>query len=229
VQPQGLPVHSRPLSTATIRARCTSLVLCWINALNEGLRGGDIGGIMDPAIQQEDALQYAYVVAYQLSFFAIVITVLLNVIFGIIIDTFAELRTESANKKDNMENVCFVCGLDRFTFDTKGGGFEPHIWEDHNMWKYLFMHVHLRGKDVTELNGWEAYVLSLLASEEVSFLPRNTAIVLRDFKEKEEQEQRRQLHQLEQLSQSQAEMMRRLDALTKAVDQTLKLDEVDKR
>ena len=52
VQPQGLPVHSRPLSTATIRARCTSLVLCWINALNEGLRGGDIGGIMDPAIQQ---------------------------------------------------------------------------------------------------------------------------------------------------------------------------------
>jgi len=63
----------------------------------------------------------------------------------------------------------------------------------------------------------------------VSFLPRNTAIVLRDFKEKEEQEQRRQLHQLEQLSQSQAEMMRRLDALTKAVDQTLKLDEVDKR
>ena len=35
----------------------------------------------------------------------------------------------------------------------------------------------LRGKDVTELNGWESCVLSLLASEEVSFLPRNTAIV----------------------------------------------------
>ena len=70
---------------------CTSLARCWINALNEGLRGGDIGGIMQPAVQQGDSFEYAYFVVYQLSFFAIVITVLLNVIFGIIIDTYAAL------------------------------------------------------------------------------------------------------------------------------------------
>ena len=82
---------------------CTTLALCWINALNEGLRGGDIGNIMEPAIMHEDLFQYAYFVVYQLSFFAIVITVLLNVIFGIIVDTFAELRSAHAAKKDNME------------------------------------------------------------------------------------------------------------------------------
>lgn len=63
-----------------------------------------------------------------------VITVLLNVIFGIIIDTFGQLRTDAASKRHNMENTCFICGVDRFTFDTQGGGFKRHITEDHNMW-----------------------------------------------------------------------------------------------
>ena len=58
-------------------------------------------------------------VAYQLSFWAIVITILLNVIFGIIIDTFGELRADHLAKKHDMENTCFVCGVDRFTLDTK--------------------------------------------------------------------------------------------------------------
>ncbi len=38
-----------------------------------------------------------------------------------------------AAKKNHMENTCFVCGVDRFTFDTKGGGFDDHIRNDHWM------------------------------------------------------------------------------------------------
>ena len=72
-------------------------------------------------------------VAYQLSFWAIVITILLNVIFGIIIDTFGELRADHLAKKHDMENTCFVCGVDRFTLDTKGPGFEHHVRNEHNM------------------------------------------------------------------------------------------------
>jgi len=92
-------------------------------------------------------------VAYQLSFWAIVITILLNVIFGIIIDTFGELRSDTLAKKHDMENACFVCGVDRFTLDTKGGGFERHIKEDHYMWNYLYLIVHLREKPPTEYHG----------------------------------------------------------------------------
>ena len=155
---------------------CTNLPDCWVGALSEGLRGGDIGGFMDPR-KPTDPKFYAQVaytqlgvgpglashdpvptpnpipiptpnpspnpipmpgpipkqVAYQLSFWAIVITILLNVIFGIIIDTFGELRADHLAKKHDMENTCFVCGVDRFTLDTKGGGFERHIKEDHYM------------------------------------------------------------------------------------------------
>ena len=87
---------------------------------------------------------------YQFTYYLIVITVLLNVIFGIIIDTFGELRTTQASKRSNMENTCFICSVDRFTFDTQGGGFKRHIVHDHNMWSYLFMIVYLREKEPTE-------------------------------------------------------------------------------
>jgi Ca2+/Na+ antiporter len=60
---------------------CTSLFSCFLNALNEGLRSGDIGSFMEPAAET-DLAGYAFRFAYQLSFWAIVITVLLNIIFG---------------------------------------------------------------------------------------------------------------------------------------------------
>ena len=95
---------------------CTNLPDCWVGALSEGLRGGDIGGFMD-ARSPDDSLFYVQIL-YQLSFWAIVITILLNVIFGIIIDTFGELRSDNLAKKDDMENICFICGVDRFQLDS---------------------------------------------------------------------------------------------------------------
>ena len=50
-------------------------------------------------------------VLYDLSFFFLVIIIIIqNLIFGVIIDTFADLRSEK-NKKDSMlKNTCFICG-----------------------------------------------------------------------------------------------------------------------
>lgn len=76
---------------------CTSLFSCFLNALNEGLRSGDIGSFMDPATP-DDTAGYFFRFFYQLFFWIIVITILLNVIFGIIIDTFGELRSVHAAK-----------------------------------------------------------------------------------------------------------------------------------
>ena len=38
---------------------------------------------------------------------------------GIIIDTFAVLREEEEKKKNDFENYCFICGIDRDTLDKK--------------------------------------------------------------------------------------------------------------
>lgn len=48
-------------------------------------------------------------------------------IFGIILDTFAELRDKNAEKEENMNNYCFICSIHRDLIDSKiVGGFDFH-------------------------------------------------------------------------------------------------------
>ena len=76
---------------------------------------------------------------YSIAFWFIVCIILLNVIFGIIIDSFGELRLHREMIKGKIDNECFICGIDRFTLDTQGGGFEHHRKVEHEKWNYLFM------------------------------------------------------------------------------------------
>ncbi len=46
-------------------------------------------------------------------FYFIVIIIVLNLIFGVIIDTFADLRSEKQTKEEVIKNSCFICGLER--------------------------------------------------------------------------------------------------------------------
>lgn len=50
-------------------------------------------------------------VIYDLLFFFIVIIIVLNLIFGVIIDTFADLRSEKQKKEEILKTTCFVCGM----------------------------------------------------------------------------------------------------------------------
>ena len=60
---------------------------------------------------------------------------MLNIIFGVIIDTFAELRDKKAEMEEDMQNVCFICNLERSIFDRDTQeGFEYHCINDHDVW-----------------------------------------------------------------------------------------------
>lgn len=51
---------------------------------------------------------------YDLLFFFIVIIIVLNLIFGVIIDTFADLRSEKQKKEEILKTTCFICGEAQF-------------------------------------------------------------------------------------------------------------------
>ncbi len=61
----------------------------------------------------------------------------MNLILGIIIDTFADLRKEKEDKEVLMRNSCFICGTERAVFDAKGQSFDRHCDTEHNIWSYL--------------------------------------------------------------------------------------------
>eukprot|EP01028_Stygiella_incarcerata_P008344 TRINITY_DN361_c0_g1_i28.p1 TRINITY_DN361_c0_g1~~TRINITY_DN361_c0_g1_i28.p1 ORF type:complete len:103 (+),score=32.03 TRINITY_DN361_c0_g1_i28:124-432(+) len=54
---------------------------------------------------------------FDLVFFTVVVLILLNLLFGVIIDTFSELRQDRQAASTAWESNCFICGLDRMVFD----------------------------------------------------------------------------------------------------------------
>ncbi len=58
----------------------------------------------------QESLFYGRVI-FDLSFFFLVIIIIIqNLVFGVIIDTFADLRTEKNKEEDMIKNTCFICG-----------------------------------------------------------------------------------------------------------------------
>ncbi|XP_024947650.1 inositol 1,4,5-trisphosphate receptor isoform X5 [Cephus cinctus] len=150
---------------------CDSLVMCIVTTLNQGLRnGGGIGDILR-APSSAEPLFVARVV-YDLLFFFIVIIIVLNLIFGVIIDTFADLRSEKQQKELILKNTCFICGLNRSAFDNKTVSFEEHVKHEHNMWHYLYFIVLVKVKDPTEFTGPESYVYAMVKDRNLDWFPR---------------------------------------------------------
>jgi inositol 1,4,5-triphosphate receptor type 3 len=84
---------------------------------------------------------------YDLIFYALIIVIMLNLIFGIIIDTFSSIRErETENHKDQISK-CFICAYERGTIDQKiPEGFSIHVKKEHYMWNYIFYLVFLEKK-----------------------------------------------------------------------------------
>ena len=56
---------------------------------------------------------------FTLSFYIIINILFINIIFGIIIDTFGELRDMRKELIKDVEEKCFICGVDSYDFETK--------------------------------------------------------------------------------------------------------------
>ncbi|XP_073958663.1 inositol 1,4,5,-trisphosphate receptor [Choristoneura fumiferana] len=156
---------------------CDSLIMCIVTTLNHGIRNG--GGIGD-VLRAPHSFEPLFVarVVYDLLFFFVVIIIVLNLIFGVIIDTFADLRSEKQQKELILKNHCFICGLNRSAFDNKTVSFEEHIKSEHNMWHYLYFMVLVRVKDPTEYTGPESYVHSMIKNSNLEWFPRLRALSL---------------------------------------------------
>jgi len=67
--------------------------------LDKGLRfGGGIGDVTEPIHWNNSRERYWFKLVHDASFHIVVKVILLNVLFGIIIDTFAQMRDEEAKK-----------------------------------------------------------------------------------------------------------------------------------
>ena len=85
-------LHKTMILSEDNKPICYNPVNCFCFVLNLGMRSG--GGIGDLIIQPHPdyVSQYVFRFFFDLSFYILIIIIWLNIIFGIIIDTFAQLR-----------------------------------------------------------------------------------------------------------------------------------------
>uniref|UniRef100_A0A8C4NXU7 Inositol 1,4,5-trisphosphate receptor n=1 Tax=Dicentrarchus labrax TaxID=13489 RepID=A0A8C4NXU7_DICLA len=156
---------------------CDTLLMCIVTVLNHGLRnGGGVGDVLRKPSKNETLFPAR--VVYDLLFYFIVIIIVLNLIFGVIIDTFADLRSEKQKKEEILKTTCFICGLERDKFDNKTVSFEEHIKLEHNIWNYLYFIVLVREKNKTDYTGPESYVAHMIKNNNLDWFPRMQAMSL---------------------------------------------------
>ena len=173
----AVPTALQEADTDQWERACDTLLMCIVTVLNHGLRnGGGVGDILRKPSKDESLFPAR--VVYDLLFFFIVIIIVLNLIFGVIIDTFADLRSEKQKKEEILKTTCFICGLERDKFDNKTVSFEEHIKYEHNMWNYLYFIVLVRVKNKTDYTGPESYVAQMIKNKNLDWFPRMRAMSL---------------------------------------------------
>ena len=163
--------HSWPL--------CLDLQDCFTYTIGMGLRqGGGIGDVVR-TLPVSDPM-YLGTAIWSVGFWVVICIVCLNIIFGIIIDTFAKLREMKAEKQKDIDTRCVICDLDRSTFDREGLGFDHHQRQEHNIWHYVAYLLHLCDKDSADFSGIESYIYSRFKAKPIvtDFFPARRALCL---------------------------------------------------
>jgi hypothetical protein len=155
-------------------ADCSTLYNCFTSTLYFGIRaGGGIGDGLDPATSED----YWARMAFDLLYYVIMIIILLNIIFGIIIDTFAQLRDERSQMAHDLSNTCFVCGSSRSEIELKGKGWSYHFMCEHSPFSYLSFFVFLQETNIVDCSGVEKYVKEKMQTKDSTFMPTTSKLL----------------------------------------------------
>lgn len=146
---------------------CSNTILCFATTINYSVRSeAFLENIMDP--KPLDVSRFFF----DMAFYFVVVVILLEVLFGLILDSFSERREHRNKLEKEKKEICFICHNEKNRFDlhaNEGLDFESHIKTEHNMWNYVYFLIYLSEKERDEYTGTEQYVEQNAAK--LSFFP----------------------------------------------------------
>ena len=150
---------------------CQNLLECTINFFNHGVRAG--GGIGDIIEQKSFDIMSLYLLRWvsDLVFYITVILLLLNMINGVIVSTFSQIREESNEKEEDIKNKCFICNIDRLDFEKKKIDFFEHQKYEHNLKHYIKFFVYVKRINEKDLDADQSFIVSCLKDRNIQCFP----------------------------------------------------------
>lgn len=92
---------------------------------------------------------------------------------GLIVDTFSNLRKELDEFNYDLNNNCFICGLNREYIEkiySGKDGFIDHI-NNHNLRNYFCYIFYLMEKNPNDYTGMESYIKNMIDINDNSWIP----------------------------------------------------------
>ena len=149
---------------------CSTLLECILTYFNHGLRsGGGIGDIL-PEVSYGKGM-YWFRFFNDFIFYIMVILIVLNILAGVIVSYFFEVREEENFKENDIKNNCFICNIDRATFERNKIKFEEHKKLEHNVKLYIRFLVGLKLVNEKDLDAEQSYIVNCIKKEEIKVFP----------------------------------------------------------
>lgn len=122
-------------------------------------------------------------------YFILILVLAMNIIFGIVIDTFGNLREQKNQRYADTVGKCFICSIDREIFDRAADGpdgFRIHVKRDHNMWNYMYFIFLIWEQDKDDDDGLELFIRKCIDKNELSWFPIRKALRLNQVSSEED-------------------------------------------
>ena len=115
---------------------------------------------------------------YNWVFYFIVILIILNIINGIIVDKFQDLREHNNQINEEKTSVCFICSLHESTFVKKAIDFANHVKSEHCIRNYYCYFLKILRTNEHDLNSIDFQVYNSIKDNRLEFFPIKKAISL---------------------------------------------------
>ena len=140
--------------------------------LSYGVRsGGGIGDILVKLSFKNNVSAYLARFFFDILFHIIIILIMTNLIFGIIVDSFAAFRGSTDDSENDKKNICFICQLTRDDAINKNIDFDKHVREVHDMWNYVYFLTYLHINNSNNFKMLETSVWDKLEESDTSWIP----------------------------------------------------------
>ena len=104
-------------------------------------------------------------------FFVLIIIIMIDLVFGIILNSFDELRHRNQKYKSDMINYCLICHSNKKSLENIRLDFNDHVNNIHNVWNYVEYMISLKLKDFHDLNAINQYVRAKMEKKDITWLP----------------------------------------------------------
>jgi len=159
---------------------CVNMLLCFVCLIDNLIKNDAKIATTLAGSHFQRAYQMDYTIyAYDNIALIILKMLLLEILAGLIIDTFGALRDLDISKNEDLKGSCFICGLPVEEFEKPGcANFETHIAKEHYMWNYICYLGYLRDKDQNDYDGIEQYISRQMANNSISWIPNGKTLFL---------------------------------------------------